>query len=137
MTSKNIFCKCTQKLLLDGHPQEPGPRHLPMPQAAYVDWPKIATARFHLRFLPAFPLATNVTPNLRTRLIHLQKMCSIMSKSAFCCSAQSILFEVNEFPLSFFQLLSLVLLHLLFFTSLLLCDFSTFPAFISTYFCGP
>lgn len=84
MTSKNNFCKCTQRLLHDGHPQEPGPRHLLMPQAAYVDWPKIATARFHLRFLPTFPPSYKCKlPTWEPDWFTYKKMCSIMSKSAF------------------------------------------------------
>lgn len=49
MTSKNNICKCTQRLLHDGYPWEQGRRNLPMPQAACVDWPEIATASFYLR----------------------------------------------------------------------------------------
>lgn len=129
MTSKNNLCKCTRRLFHDGYPQEQGPRHLLMPQAAYVDWPKIATASFHLRLLPLFPSATNGAPNRRIRLILLQRMSPIpfVNTSAFGSSAVELM---N------FQLLSLVLLYLLFFTSSILCAFSVFPAFLSTSFPG-
>lgn len=114
MTSKNNICQCTQRLLHDGRPLEQGPRQLPLPQAAYVDSPKIATVSSHLRLLPSSPSATNVTLNPRIRPPLLQRMSSIPSvgKSVCCCGAQSVLFRINEF-LSF-QLPPLVLLHLLY-----------------------
>lgn len=113
MTSKNNICQCTQRLLHDGRPLEQGPRQLPLPQAAYVDSPKIATVSSHLRLLPSSPSATNVTLDPRIRPVLLQRISSIPSvgKSACCCGAQSVLFGINEF-LSF-QLQPLVLLHLL------------------------
>lgn len=43
-----------------------GPRNLPMPQAACVDWPKIATASFYLSLLPLFPPARDVTSQLQS-----------------------------------------------------------------------
>ena len=135
MTSKNNICKCTQRLFHDGHPQQQGPRHLLMPQAAYVDWPKIATASFHLTLLPSFPIATNETPNLKIRLIHLQRMSSIIASLYFAAVHSPFSLEPMNL-LSFFQLLSLVLLYLLFFTSSFLCAFSAFPASIHTCFFG-
>lgn len=84
MTSKNNVCKCTQRLLHDGRPQEQGPRHLLGPQAAYVDWPKIATASFHLRFLPSFPRSYKCNSQPEDQTDSLTKNVSHFLCEQFC-----------------------------------------------------
>lgn len=78
---------------------------------------KNSNSKLSPKFLPSFPPATNVTPNLRIRLILLKRMSLIplVSKSEFCYSVQFVFCGVNKFLLLFFQLLSLVLLYLLYF----------------------
>lgn len=107
MTSKNNICKCTQRLWHDGCPWEQGPRNLPMPQAACVDWLKIATASFYLRLLPLFPPARDVASWLQS--VRLLQRISPMPVRASCSFTAEwlCLFEANKTqnPLALFCVL--------------------------------
>lgn len=131
MTSKNNICQCTQRLLHDGRPLEQGPRQLPLPQAAYVDSPKIATVSSHLRLLPSSPSATNVTLNPRIRPVLLQRMSSIPSVRV---AAELSLFSLES--MNFYHSSCRLLCYYIYFTSSVLCAFSTLPAFIYSSLSG-
>jgi hypothetical protein len=100
MTSKNNICKCTQRLWHDGHPWEQGPRNLPMPQAACVDWPEIATVSFYLRLLPLFTPPQTPARDVASQLQSVQfsyKEYSIPVRASSAFTAEwCCLFEPNK-----------------------------------------